>query len=208
MPIIVDIPTTPLTYSWLKSEVAAYLHRTDLTAKIATFISTAESFLFRELHAKELQTSVTGVTVNGYAFLPDDFLSVSRVSITYQGAARTLDYIAAPYDPVALDVFPGKYSLENDQLRIWGSGSGQAYTLYYIPKIQPLSDLVPTNWILENSPDLYLYASALEGARYVRNEAEINKLSALVPTLLDGVKRFSERRGQPATGSLQIKVRR
>lgn len=196
-----------MTYTQLKTEIANYLHRTDLTAQIPTFISIAESMLFRELNVKELQVSVAGTTTSGYGTLPSDFGTVSRVSITYQNAARTLDYIALADAPVAVDTFPGKYSLENNKLRIWGAANGQAYTLYYIPEIAALSASVTTNWILDNAFDLYLYASCLEGAKYVRNEAEITKLGAALPGLLDGVKRYAERRGQPATGSMQIRTR-
>ena len=197
-----------MNYTELQSEVASYLHRTDLTAKIPTFIELAEAYLFRELCIKEMQISVTGTTTGGYGTLPADFGSVSRVSATYAGAARSLDYHALPEAPTATSVYPSKYSLENNQLRIWGAADGQAYTLYYIPEILNLSGSVPTNWLLENAPELYLDASCLQGAKHIRNYAETDRLEKHVALSLDSVKRFSERRGQPATGSMQIKVRR
>lgn len=197
-----------MNYTQLQTEVLAYLHRTDQAAKCPTWIALAESFLFRELHIKELQVSVDGTTTGGYGTLPADFGSASRVSVTYSGAARTLDYISLANAPTSNTSAPAYYSLEKDQIRIWGASDGQTYTLYYIPKIEPLSGSVATNWLLDNAQDLYLYASALEGAKFLRNQAEIDKLSALIPGLLDSVKRYSERRGQPATGSLQIKPRR
>lgn len=197
-----------MTYTELLADVASYLHRTDLSANIPKFISNAEAFLFRELHIKELSVSVDDVTVGGYAVLPADFGTLSRIAITYAGASRTLDYIALPDVSTSVDPQPRYYSLENGKLRIWGTGDGQTYTLYYVPEIQPLSVSVTTNWILENAQDLYFYVACLEGARFLRNQPEVDRLTALVPGLLDSVKRFTERRGQPATGSMQIKVRR
>lgn len=197
-----------MTYSELQSLVASYLHRNDLTAQIPGFISLAESYLFRELVIKELQTSVTGTTTDDYAALPVDFGSVSRVSVTYGNSARTLDYIALADAPISTTSAPSFYSLEKNQIRIWGAGTGTSYTLYYIPAITPLSDLAPTNWLLDNAQELYVYAAALEGAKYIRDDAETQKLMGFVAAGLDSVKRFSERRGQPATGSMQIKVRR
>jgi hypothetical protein len=197
-----------MNYTTLQSEVASYLHRTDLAAKIPTFIELAEAYLFRELHIKEMQISVDGTTTAGYATLPTDFGSVSRVSVTYGGVARSLDYIALADAPTSTSGAPSFYSLENNKLRIWGASDGQAYTLYYIPAIQNLSGLVATNWLLENAPELYLDASCLQGAKYTRNDAEVVKLTGNVALSIDSVKRFSERRGQPATGSMQIKVRR
>ena len=61
---------------------------------------------------------------------------------------------------------------------------------------------------MDNAPDLYLYASALEAAKYVRDEVQAANLGGLVPTLLEAVKRYAQRKGTPSVGSLQIKVRR
>lgn len=197
-----------MNYTELQTQVADYLHRSDLASKIPTFIELAESYLFRELHIKEMQISVAGTTTSGYADLPADFGSVSRVSVTYGGAARSLDYIALADAPIANSYAPAYYSLENNKLRIWGASDGQAYTLYYIPAIQNLSSTVSTNWLLENAPELYLDASCLYGAKYVRNVEMEAKLTQNVTMSIDSVKRFSERRGHPSTGSMQIKVRR
>jgi hypothetical protein len=196
-----------MNYSDLQTNIAQYLHRTDLAAKIPSFISLAESTIFRELQVKELQISASGTTTAGYADLPSDFGTVSKVTVTYNGDTRNLDYLAEPVE--ASGVYqPTTYSLELDKLKINGSGTGQAYTLFYIPVILPLSDSNSTNWLLDNAYDLYFYASALETARYVRNDGEIAKLGPMVPALLTSVKDFSNRRGQPMTGSMQIRPRR
>lgn len=197
-----------MNYSDLKTQVANYLHRTDLAGQIPTFIALAESFLFRELHIKEMQISVAGTTTGGYVTLPADFGSVARITVQYSGYERNLDYKAQAQYSTTVEVFPLYYSLENNKLRIWGAGDGQAYTLYYIPEIPNLSDVVSSNWLIENAAELYLYASALEGAKYIRDNAEVQKLSEIVNTSLESVKRFSERRGQPSLGSMQIRPRR
>jgi len=196
-----------MNYTTLQSNVADFLHRTDLTAKIPTFIELAEAYLFRELHIKELQISVDGTTTSGYATLPTDFDTVARVSVTYNGAARSLDYVALANAPIANSSAPAYYSLESGKLRIWGASDGQTYTLYYIPKFQNLSEAAPTNWLIENAPELYLDAACLYGAKYVRNDAAVATLTSNITLSIDSVKRFSERRGQPYIGSMQIKVR-
>lgn len=195
-----------MTYSELQTNVANYLHRTDIADKVPGFIALAEAYLFRELQVKELQIAVTGTTTGEYADLPSDFGTLSRLTVTVSEREYSLDYIAQPES--AHRTHPDSFALENNKLRIWGAGTGQAYKLYYIPDVQPLSALVSTNWLLNNASDLYFYASALEGAKHVRNQGEIDKLSPQIGPLLDSVKRFSERRAQPMTGSLQIKPRR
>lgn len=194
-----------MNYSELKTAVADYMHRTDLTAKIPGFIQLAESFLFRELDVKALRVSVAGVTTGEYVTLPADFLSVVRLTSSHNGREYDLDYASQPYK-YALS-YPANYALENNKLRIFGASTGQAYTLYYAPKIAALSDSNTSNWILENAQDLYLYASAIEAARWTKDEGEQMRLAAMLPSLLDGIKRFSERKGQPTNGSLQIKPR-
>jgi len=197
-----------MTYTGLQTEVANYLHRTDLTAQIQMFITLAESYLFRELHIKEMEISVAGTTTGGYITLPADFGTVSRITVTYSGYEHNLDYKAQADYSTTVEVFPQYFSLEKNKLRIWGAGDSQAYTLYYVPDIPNLSASVATNWIMDNAFELYLYASCLEGAKYIRDDAQVASLSAQVATSIDSVKRFAERRGQPATGSMQIKPRR
>jgi len=194
-----------MTYSELQTNVIGYLHRSDLAAKLPSFIALAESFLFRELQIKELQLSVTGTTTGEYADLPSDFGTLSRLTTTIGAREYSLDYKAQPES--AHRTHPDSFALENDKLRIWGAGTGQAYKLYYIPNVQPLSTSVPTNWLLENAYDLYFYVTALEAARHVRNDAQVASIQPLIPTLLDSARNFATRRAQPVTGSMQIKAR-
>lgn len=196
-----------MTYATLKTDVADYLHRSDLTDKMAGFIATAESSLFRELQIKDLAVSVTGTTTGEYASLPTDFGTVQRVTVTVGTAEVNLDYKAQNYTPTGQS-YPTEYALESNQLRIWGASTGQAYKLYYVPNLAALSDANTTNWLLTNAPDLYLYATALEAARWTRDQQEIANLTPVVASMTDSVRRLSERKGQPASGSMQIIPRR
>lgn len=195
-----------MTYSELKTAIADYLHRTDLTTQIPQFIERAEAALFREINVKDLRISVTGTTTGEYATLPTDFSEVVRVTCSYSGAEYDLDYGSQPVDYTM--TAPKYFALENNKLRIFGSSTGQAYTLYYTPKVTALSDLNTSNWLLTNAPDLYLYASSLEAARYTVDQALEDRLTQLVVPLIDSIKRYTERKGQPTGGSLQIRPRR
>jgi hypothetical protein len=196
------------TYATLQDAVASYLHRTDLAALIPNFISLAEATLLREISIPETEASVDGVTVGGYALLPNDFGTLSKLAITYAGATRLLDYIALADVSTATDANPGYYSFQNGKLRIYGTGSGQAYTLYYIPAIVPLSTINTSNWLLQNAPDLYLYASAMEATKHLRDDDHTQRLFGMVQALLDSVRRMAQRKGVPIGGRLQIKTRR
>lgn len=195
-----------MNYTTLQADVADYLHRTDLGTVMPSLIERAEAYMFRELQVKDMGLSVAGTTTGEYASLPADFGSVSRVTIVIGSTEVSLDYQSQNAN--SSTTYPQYYALENNQLRLFGAGTGQAYTLYYLPKIQPLSVSNPTNWLSDNAPDLYLYATALEAARYTQNQEEMAALPGLVAGSLDSVRRLSERKGQPANASLQIKPRR
>lgn len=197
-----------MTYATLQTDIASYLHRTDLTSVIPTFIALAESNMFRELDIKDTEISVSGTTTSGYGALPIDFGSLSKVSVTYNGASRLLDYAPQAWTPTSADAYPRYYSLENDQIRIYGATDGQAYSLYYIPVIPALSGTQTTNWLLDNAYDLYLYSSCLEGAKHIRDTAEIQKLQGMTRDILDSVQRMSERKGTPSSAPMQIRPRR
>lgn len=195
-----------MNYTDLQTNIANYLHRADIADKVPGFIALAEAFIFRELQVKELELITTGTTTGEYADLPTDFGSVSRISVNTNGYEYSLDYKAQAESTTK--AVPDTYALENNKLRIWGAGTGQAYTLYYTPRIEALSATVATNWILDNAHDLYFYASVLEGAKHVRNQGEIDKITPQIPMLLESVRNFARRKGMPNVGSLQIKPRR
>jgi hypothetical protein len=195
-----------MIYSELKTAITDFVHRSDLSTKVAGFIETAEAMLFREINVKDLRVSVTGTTTGQYADLPADFGEVVRVTCTYSGTEYDLDYGSQPVDYTM--TAPAYYALENNKLRIFGSSTGQAYTLYYTPKMAALSDSNASNWLLANAQDVYLYASILELARWTRDPMLEEKMTGLVVPLIDSIKRYTERKGQPTSGSLQIRPRR
>jgi len=194
-----------MTYTTLQALIADYLARTDLTSKLPTFISLAEAYLFRELNIAALELSISGVTTGTSITLPDNTATVSRVTVSYAGRETALDYGVRSEQYSGA---PTAYTLENGALKLDTNSAGYAYTLYYIPKIDALSNSNPTNWLLENAPDLYLCAGQLEGAKYVKDDAQISTLGAMLVPMLDSVQRLTRRTGTPARGSLQIKPRR
>lgn len=191
-----------MTYATLQTDIADYLQRTDLTAKIPSFIALAETSMFREINIKDIQTAVD--LTGEYLTLPVDFGSVVRLTTTVGATESTLDYIS-PVDRRS-DRHVGSYGFENGKIRVYGGIT--SVRLYYTPVIAPLSVSVTTNWLLDNAKDLYLYASALEGAKYLRDETEAAALGGMVSGLIDSVRRLAERKWQPSSGSLQIKPRR
>ena len=72
------------TYTNLKTEIASYLNRDDLTANIDTFIDLAESRHSKDLRLREMAVNTTTDTVAGtkYITLPTGFLEFISVQNT------------------------------------------------------------------------------------------------------------------------------
>ena len=194
-----------MNYAELKTAIADYLHRTDLTDKIPAWIALAEAVMLRELSVKDLDTFEIASTVGSYIDLPFDYGSLSRITVDVGGYERELDYLSA-YSAIETDT-PKFFTFENGQIRIWGAVTGQVCKVYYKAVIVPLSDSNASNWILVNAPDLYLYASCLEGAKYIRDMESVQALTAISGAALDSLRRYIDGRGLPSSGALRIKPR-
>ena len=197
-----------MTYAQLQTDVITYMKRSDLADNVPTFIRLAESSLFREISPPETETVTVGATVDGYIELPADFGTLRKITMEQGGYIRELQYASREFEDNNATPYPSHYSLEAGKLRVYGTSTGTAYTIHYLPTMQPLSDVVTTNWLLENAADLYMYASALEGAKYTLDNEEAVKLASLVGALTDSVRRLAERRAMPSVGGLRIKPRR
>ena len=65
----------------------------------------------------------------------------------------------------------------------------------------------PDNWLYQNAPDLYLYATCLEAAKWVRDGDQISILSQNVTTLMESVRNLSKRKAKPVRGGLQVRFK-
>lgn len=173
------------TYSDLKTAVANYLGRTDLTAQIPDFISFAELRMSRDLRIRQMMATSTLTTVGGTATvtLPSNFLQ-----------ARDTFVVGDPRSPISYmspAVFsrdastdqtgkPTKYTLYGSTMEL-APVPDTAYdikVLYYF-KPTPLSDSNTTNEFLANCPDALLFASLSEAEPYLMNDARLQTWAAL-----------------------------
>ena len=71
------------SYTTLKSTIADYLARSDLTSQIPDFITLAENRLRRDLRIRQMLKYVTTNTVagDGTVALPSDFLAMRDLHI-------------------------------------------------------------------------------------------------------------------------------
>jgi hypothetical protein len=184
-------------YATLQAEVADFLHRTDLTSVIPSFVELAETKLNRILRIRAMENLVTGA-ISATVALPTGFVEMKALTVTTGGCTYPLDYIT-PNEVVSATAATKKYSLIGDNVYFVPAGDG-TYSMLYYKKFDPLS--TSTNWLITNAPDVYLYATLLEAAEYIRLDAETkaawgNALNASLSALMTADK--SDRYGSQLT---------
>lgn len=174
----------------LKTSVASWLHRTDLTAIIPDLITSAESRLNRALRLSQMETegALVGVVSSPFVALPSTIQTPIALWITNYNPRDKLTYLQPqdlPYDTAT--GYPIYWTIDGSNIK-FNKPLDLAYaiTLRYYQRLQ-LSDAAPTNFLLTNNPDLYLYAVLMESAAYVEDLEKINVWAAKYSAALNEV---------------------
>lgn len=167
------------TYSELQTAVAEWLIRDDLTDRIPDFIMLAEKSMQRLLKVAEMEVSGSLVTIadNPNVALPTGFHGLRRLRV-YNNAIW-YDVQILPLEPSldqgVIGAPPVAASVVGSNLNFRPIPNG-AYPLAidYYAKFTPLSDAAPTNWILDDHPDAYLYGALLQSAPYLGTDDRLS----------------------------------
>jgi hypothetical protein len=192
-------------YASLQTEIISESHRSDLTAKLPDFIQRAEREMARTLPLRAFETTVTG-TSTGTITLPADFDQVELLVLNANGREYTMDYTSPNGVSAYVSGNPNRYTLLNGVLKFIAPTGGD-YTLNYLRKLVPLSDAAPTNFLLTEHPDAYLYGALVQVAMYTRDELQIAKYAPLFNVVMSQIASQDARKRLPAAGGLQIKPR-
>ena len=167
-------------YSQLKSAVADWLNRSDLTAVIPSFIALAESGFNKEerLRLKQSIVRADATFDSNYEALPSDYLEMLNLSIIASNPNHkkmgflTLNQMDEFERAFTNNGLPLYYTIVGNQLKILPFPDAE-YTaeMVYYAKIPALSDSNPTNWLLTNHPDVYLYGTLIQSAPYLKDDA-------------------------------------
>lgn len=168
------------TYAQLKSAIADWLERSDLAERTADFITLAESRLDRVLRLRQMETEVALTAVAGARAitLPEDFREPVGLWLESAGGREALRFV----DPALLELIasagaPSRWTIDGADL-LFERPCDQAYrlSLRMLGRLA-LSDAEPTNCVLRDYPDLYLFGALVEAAPYLR-DAELLSLFA------------------------------
>lgn len=167
------------SYSTLKSSIADFLNRDDLTSVIATFIRLAESRIDRELrHWRQEKRSLAELDAQ-YSAIPADYMAPIRLQITDNptsevapiSTAQMLQLRGDRNDRVGR---PTHYALTAGSLELYPTPD-MVYnaSLVYYARVAALTDTNTTNWLLTEAPDAYLYGALVHAAPYLKDDARL-----------------------------------
>lgn len=197
------------TYTELKTAVANFLARDDLTSQIPNFIQLAESRMSRELETRDQEKRATATLTSGdeYIALPTDLREVRSVALTTD-PKTVLTY----YSPTSLDSTyssggsgkPLGFSIVGGEMKLRPiPDSSYTAEIIYVGGLSALSDSNLTNVVLTRHPDAYLYGALAEAYAYLLDETRAAQYMQRFSLAIDEIK-VDEQRAHYGTGSLQI----
>lgn len=199
-------------YSELKSSIADFLNRDDLTAVIPDFITLAEAQINRDIRHYEMENRATADLDQQYLDRPADWLETIRIHITSSGT-RNLQLLsgAAMADKRAgaenTTGEPKFYRHAERAFEVFPTPDATyEVELLYYQKIAALSDSNTTNWLLTDAPDVYLYGALIHSAPYLAEDARAAMWAQLYGAAVSKVNASGDAASMSGTG-LTMKVR-
>lgn len=160
------------TYAQLQAAAANWLVRADLTARIPDFIALAEARLNRVLRTRLAEAEVSLATTLGARRigLPAGFTEPLRLWIEKSGERIELPFIEASLmGASSLRGEPGAWTVDGADVA-FDRPCDQTYALVLrMLRAFALSDAAPTNSLLADAPDVYLFAVLSEAGPFLRD---------------------------------------
>lgn len=199
------------TYSELKSSVADWLNRSDLTAAIPDFIALAEAQIERKLRTRQMIVRATATIDTEYGTVPADFLEVKSLKLQTNPVTPlqfetidSLDNLQAQYPSSSK---PRYFSIVGAQIRtVPTPDSSYESELTYYAKLTKLSDSNTVNWLLTAAPDVYLYGALLQAAPYLKDDARITTWATMYTSAMEDLQ-VADDRGATSGGALKARAR-
>lgn len=200
------------TYAELKTAVSDFLNRDDLASAVPTFIALAEADINRRLRHWKQEVRATAEIDSQYSAVPANWLEAIRFQIT-DGTPTELELMAQAEivdrrEEIAnVTGRPRFYAITGSQFEFLPSPDDTYNAeLVYFGKVPTLGTETPTNWLLTDHPDLYLYGALIHSAPYLSDDARVQVWAALYQSALDSANLASDKSRHSGSG-LRMKIR-
>jgi hypothetical protein len=198
------------TYTELQTAVGNWLGRSDLTSRLPEFIAMAEPKIRRKLRDKKV---------------------IGALTLSVGVASKALGSTVKELESMRFNHGDKQYALREmtpeglASLRRTGTGTPMAYavvgdTAYfnvapdaayvleitYIEKIAALSGGAPTNTVLTNSPDIYMYGTLIEAEPYLEHDERVGMWKGMFEEAIMEENIYRERQEIGANPEAQLPV--
>ena len=196
-----------MTYSELKTNIANYLNRSDLTSFLDIFIDNTEAELHRRLRTKDMVKRATATADSQYLALPTDWLEAINVEITsnnfrplFQQSIESLDVYRQANDNVTGS--PIYFAVVDKSLEL-APTPDTSYTLQltYYGSVDALSDSQTTNFVSTGHPDVYLYGALKHASIFLMEDERVPLFTAQFEKALEEM-RLEQEKAEFGKGSL------
>jgi len=199
------------TYSELKTSIADFLNRDDLTSVIPDFITLSEAQMQRELRHYSMEKRSTAEIDSRYSELPSDFIEPIRMHLQEQSTRLELitidDMLELRDNTNDSTGRPTSYAITGGSIEVYPTPDA-AYNLemLYYATIDKLSDANTSNWILASHPDAYLYGALLQSAPYLKDDNRMQVWTMLYAGAISAINE-SSRKAKYGGSGLRLKIR-
>lgn len=200
-----------VNYSDLKTSIADWLNRSDLTATIPDFITLAESGFNKEIRNRKMIKRATATIDSQYSAVPADWLQTVDFVIEANPVV-TLEFITNEKLDKLRETYtssgtPKFYTIVGQELEVLPVPDSATLTgeITYYSKIPNLTDVSPTNWLMNSSPDIYLYGSLLQSAPYLVDDSRIPVWASMYQKLVKDLE-IADQKARVGDSTLKMKA--
>jgi|TARA_R110002012_G_scaffold63579_1_gene167244 hypothetical protein len=190
------------TYAELQSTIADWLNRDDLTNVIPDFITLAEAQFNRSIRHRKMVERATATLNSRYSATPGDWLQTVQLHLQTD-PIQPLEYVTEEginehRSQSSASGRPKYFTMVGTEYEVYPApdDSYVAEVVYYA-KVTPLSDSNTSNWLLDLSPDIYLYGALIQSAPYLKDDERLAVWASIYQKLIEDMNVSDERsRGQ------------
>lgn len=189
-------------YAELLAAGADWLNRADLVDQMPAFVMLSTAQFNREFRLRDMMVRAEATSAEEFVELPSDWLE--HYSLTLASGGAPLRYIS---EKESNEIKGGigdvsgsvaAYTLIGNTIELVPSpGTDVDLKMVYYQRIPNLSDLVPVNWLLTKSPDLYLYSVLLQAAPYLKDDQRLQTWGQLRSAIAETMRLESEAAMRP-----------
>lgn len=200
------------SYNELKSSVADWLNRDDLTSVIPDFISLTEAQLERRLPTERMVKRATATIDTPFSAVPSDFVSAKSLVLTSTAPIQPLEFLSEDELDAKKYTYrttgkPLYFTVVGTQFEVLPApDTGYTAELTYIGTLPKLSNSNTSNWILARHPDVYLYGALMQAAPYLRDDERVGLWASMYTQAIEDML-VQDSRAAVSQGRVSMKVK-